>query len=56
MTRHRIAQPSVFNMHGLRTWSKAYFDRLGDAGSILAFMLPCWALMLLFVVVLIWLT
>ena len=56
MTRNRLAEPSLLNLHGLRRWSNAHFDKLEEAGPILAFMVPCWALMLLFIVVLIWLT
>jgi hypothetical protein len=55
MTRHRVAQPSSVNLHTLRMWSKFQFDKLEEAGGILAFMVPCWILMVAFVVALIWL-
>ena len=55
MTRNRLAEPALLNLHGLRRWSNAHFDKLEEAGPIWAFVVPCWVLMLLFIVVLIWL-
>ena len=54
MTRHKNA--SFVNLHTLSMWSKSRLDKLEEAGWILAFMVPCWILMIAFIVALAWLT
>ena len=54
MTRHKTA--SFVSLHTLSMWSKAQFDKLEEAGLILAFAVPCWILMIVLIVALAWLT
>ena len=54
MTRHKNA--SFVNLHALSVRSKMQFDTLEETGWILAFMVPCWILMVVFILALVWLT